>query len=223
MKRLLLILSLCAALRGFSQAAYDTVPNLPEHYRQRMEKFQIEPVVTGKTIFAGNSITEGGNWRRLLKDSTVINRGISGDNTFGLLQRLDEITRRKPRRLYLLIGINDLSKNIPNEAIIENIFSIVGKVRAASPATKIFVHSLLPVNPSVRDFPVQFAKQQNILEINGQLKKYGDALKYTFIDIYTHFNGEQDLLDARFTHDGLHLNAAGYIHWVEYLKKNKYL
>ncbi|HVU56438.1 MAG TPA: hypothetical protein VHD83_15340 [Puia sp.] len=42
----------------------------------------------GGTIFLGNSITEYGDWQRLLHDARVINRGIAGDNTFGILDRL---------------------------------------------------------------------------------------------------------------------------------------
>ena len=223
MKKVLLIVLMGAAQCSFSQAKYDTLPNLPDHYVQRLAKFEKEPVLTGKVLFLGNSITEGGNSRKLLKDSTVINRGISGDNTFGLLQRLDEVTKRKPSKIFLLIGVNDLSKNIPNAAIIENIFNVVGRILAASPKTKIFVQSLLPVNPTVKNFPAGYAKQQNILEINQQLKKYAVALKFTFVDIYSQFSDGQDLLEAGFTHDGLHLNTAGYIHWVGYLKKSKYL
>ena len=223
MRELLWMVGMCVASNAFSQAAYDTLPNLPDHYKERLEKFRKEPVTSGKILFLGNSITEGGNWRKLLKDSSVINRGISGDNTFGVLQRLDEITRYKPSSVFLLIGVNDLSKNIPNSRIIENIFSIVSKIRTSSPKTKIFVQSLLPVNPSVTNFPPRFSKQGSILEINGQLKKYSDALHYIFVDIHSRFLDKQNLLDARFTYDGLHLNAAGYAQCVEYLKKSKNL
>lgn len=223
MKGLFFLTWICFSLNAHAQVSYDTLPNLPEHYVQRLEKFRKEPIVTGKILFLGNSITEKGNWRKLLKDSTIINRGISGDNTFGVLNRLEDITKRKPSRIFLLIGVNDLSKNIPNEVIIENIFSIVGKIRAASPKTRIFLHSLLPVNPAVKDFPISFAKQENILEINGQLKKYGDVFKFTYIDLHSQFLDKQNALDVRYTLDGLHLNAAGYQRWVLYLKKNAYL
>ena len=223
MKGLFFLTWICFSLNAHAQVSYDTLPNLPEHYVQRLEKFKKEPIVTGKILFLGNSITEKGNWRKLLKDSTIINRGISGDNTFGVLNRLEDITKRKPSRIFLLIGVNDLSKNIPNEVIIENIFSIVGKIRTASPKTRIFLHSLLPVNPAVKDFPISFAKQENILEINGQLKKYGDVFKFTYIDLHSQFLDKQNALDVRYTLDGLHLNAAGYQRWVLYLKKNAYL
>ncbi len=202
---------------------YDTIPNVPDHYKVRLAKFRTEPVVVDKIMFVGNSITEGGNWRRLLKDSTVINRGISGDNTFGLLNRLDEIIRFKPAKLFLLIGVNDLSKNIPNAATIENIFSIVSQLHTGSPKTKIYVQSLLPVNPGVKGFMTRFSKQSDIVEINGQLKKYADILKYEFVDIHSYFKDSKEMLDARYTYDGLHLNRAGYDHWVEYLRKNSYI
>lgn len=201
----------------------DTVPNLPEHYRTRLEEFRKEKTTQGKILFLGNSITEGGNWRKLLKDSSVMNRGISGDNTFGVLKRIDEVVRHKPAKVFLLIGVNDLSKNAASATVIENIFSIVSAIQTASPATRVFVQSLLPINPEVKNFPTQFSKPDQIVEINGQLSRYAETFKYTYVDIHSHFLNTAGRLEARFTYDGLHLNAAGYVHWVEYLKKNNFL
>ena len=99
MKIIILLLSLFLTSPAFTQTkAYDTLTNMPEHYVKRYELFQKEPKATGRIIMVGNSITEGGNWKILLKDTTVINRGISGDVTFGVLNRLKEITDRKPSK-----------------------------------------------------------------------------------------------------------------------------
>ena len=223
MRQLLLLIGTIVSLSAFSQARYDTIPILPEHYQVRLDRFKSEPVVTGKIMFAGNSITEGGNWKKLLKDSSVVNRGIGGDNTFGLLKRIDDIARRKPSSLFLLIGINDISQNIPDARILENILSFVSMIKSASPKTKVFVQSILPVNPSVKDFPQAYSKQTNIIEINFQLRKYKDVFKYDYIDIYSDFVDKGDMLNPKFTTDGLHLNPAGYIHWVEFLKKGGHL
>ncbi|MBK8292906.1 MAG: sialate O-acetylesterase [Flammeovirgaceae bacterium] len=124
---------LLTTLTYAQKRTYDTVPNLPEHYWVRVEKFKKETNISGKVVFLGNSITEGGNWKKLLKDSTIINRGISGDNTFGVIARIDEIVKLKPASLFILIGTNDLSKKIPDEIVIENIFyhCIAGKGRFA--------------------------------------------------------------------------------------------
>jgi lysophospholipase L1-like esterase len=158
-----------------------------------------------------------------LKDSTVINRGISGDNTFGVLARMDEIIKLKPSGLFILIGTNDLSKRIPDEVVIENIFAIVSKIKAGSPKTKIYVQSILPVNETVEKFPQQFNNASHILTINDQLSRYAGRFRYTYIDLYSKFVDDQGKLKSTYTYDGLHLNAAGYQHWVGILKSLKYL
>ena len=197
------------------QPTWDTIPYGPDYYRGQYEKFKKEPVVKGKVIFVGNSITEDGNWRKLLRDSTVINRGVSGDITFGILNRIDEVAKRQPSKLYLLIGINDIAKNIPDEIIMENIFSIVSKVRGLSPKTIIFVQSILPTNNSFPDSPDHKNKDDHVITINAQLQKYGDRLQYTYVDLYSKFTDSEGRLDAKYTADGLHLNAMGYMHWVD--------
>jgi lysophospholipase L1-like esterase len=220
--RLLLILVLAPAV-GEAQALYDSLPRLPELYTKRTAVFKAEKVHSGCILFLGNSITEGGDWRTLLKDSTVLNRGISGDITFGILKRLDEVTRHQPLKVFLLIGINDLAKNIPTAVIIQNIFNIVGRIRTESPKTHIYVQSLLPVNPGHKKFPAGYKKQNEVLEINSQLAKYAEALKYTFVNLHAGFLDDRMALNVLYTYDGLHLNKAGYAHWLAYLKKEKCL
>ena len=135
MKFIIFLLSLVSISPAFAQTkTYDTLPNMPEHYVTRYQLFQKERMVTGRIIMVGNSITEGGNWKVLLRDTTVINRGISGDVTFGVLNRLKEITDRKPSKLFLLIGVNDLSRNTPDEVIIENIFKMIFSGQACNSA-----------------------------------------------------------------------------------------
>ncbi len=207
---------------GFSQA-YDSVPSEPAHYKSRLSLFKAQKTTSGKIIFLGNSITEVGKWRPLLKDSSVINRGISGDNTFGVLARLDEVVSHKPSKIFLMIGVNDLSKKIPNAIIIQNIFLIVSRIHSESPKTQVFVQSILPVNPSHKKFPPAFSHQAAIEEINAQLRKYHEALKYTYVDLFSEFLDGSHQLDVKYSTDGLHLNAAGYAHWVNYLKKEKWM
>jgi lysophospholipase L1-like esterase len=219
---ILFVLLCFISFAGYTQK-WDTIPILPELYKQRVELFKKEPVVEGKIIFLGNSITQGGNWKQLLKDSTVINRGIGGDITFGVLGRLDDVMKRKPSKLFLLIGINDISKNIPDEVIMENIFSIVNKIRGGSPKTEIYVQSILPLNPTFEKFPANYDKAPQVMTLNAQLKKFADRLKYTFVDLYPKFSDKDNLLDVKYSTDGLHLNAAGYHHWVAILKELKYL
>ena len=225
MKFSLIFLSLVLSCSAFAQKkAYDTLPNMPEHYVTRYQLFQKQSIAMGRIVMVGNSITEGTDWNRLLNDSTIINRGISGNVTFGVLNRLKEITDRKPSKLFLLIGVNDLSRNTPDEVIIENIFKIVGNIHSQSPKTAIYIQSILPQNESFKNLHSAFRnKGEHVKTINAQLKKYDKKLKYTYVDLYSGFLDSNGSMEAKFTYDGLHLNATGYDRWVEILKKEKYL
>ena len=205
------------------QRTWDTIPFGPEGYKAALERFRKEALVKEKILFLGNSITEKGDWKKLLKDSTVINRGISGDITYGILYRLDEVVKRKPSKLFLLIGINDISRGIPDEVIMENIFSMVGRIKGGSPKTKIYIQSILPTNNSFPDFPNHKNKDEHVVTVNAQLQKYGDRLGYTYVNLYSKFLDSESRLDAKYSTDGLHLNLAGYLHWVEILKSLKHL
>jgi len=76
-----------------NERIWDTLGNMTQHYDARVIQFSKEPVVLHRTIFLGNSITEMDNWKTLTNDTTVVNRGISGDVTFGVLARLNDVVK----------------------------------------------------------------------------------------------------------------------------------
>ncbi|PWU01747.1 MAG: sialate O-acetylesterase [Bacteroidetes bacterium] len=222
----ILILS-CFNFQSFSQVTnqrvFDTVGFIPEHYPVRIALFEKESFSTGGIIFLGNSITEMGDWKKLTGDSTAVNRGIGGDITFGVLKRLDEIIRRQPRKLFILIGINDIGKDIPDAVIADNVRKIIERVQQESSKTTIYIHSILPVNPLVPNFPQHYDKQTQILSTNIKLKEIADSKNVVFINIHDQFLDEQQNLDKRYTVDGLHLNKSGYDMWIKYLRDNLFL
>ncbi|MBK0378657.1 GDSL-type esterase/lipase family protein [Mucilaginibacter segetis] len=205
------------------QNLYDTIPFIPEHTVDRLQFFSKQPMTHGGIIFFGNSITEGGNWQKLLNDTTVLNRGIGGDITFGALRRLDDVTNRQPDKLFILLGINDIGKDIPDSVIADNMFKIVKRVHQKSPATKIYVQSVLPINPAIQGFPQHYDKAEHIPLVNHLLQKNATALNYTYIDLGPVFMDANHRMDKKYTVEGLHLRQAGYEVWVNYLKKMKYL
>ncbi|HZY79804.1 MAG TPA: GDSL-type esterase/lipase family protein [Cyclobacteriaceae bacterium] len=218
-----LLVVLCFIALNCQAQDWDTIPVLPDHYNNKLEAFKKQKASTGKILFLGNSITEMGDFKTLLKDTTVVNRGIGGDITFGVIARIEEVTRFKPSKLFLLIGVNDLSKRIPENVILNNIFSIVSLIHAQSPKTKVYVQSILPVNPTVQKFPKGYDVGENARLINGQLANLTKRLNYTFVDMHKFFTDVEGNMDAKYTYDGLHLNAAGYALWMKILKDGKHL
>lgn len=195
------------------------------YYQQRMEYFSKTPIPKNAIIFLGNSITERAEWQELLADSKypVINRGIGGDNSFGILARMDEIVNAKPKAVYLMDGINDQFRKLPHEVSINNYRRIIRKIKQQSPKTKIYIESALPINEEMTK--EAYTKGRNVLvpELNKKIKALAEEEGVTYIDICPLFQDEKGVLKQEFTMDGVHLKAAAYIDWVKFLKDKKYL
>lgn len=203
------------------QRLFDTVPFMQEHYARRVEQFAREPQSQGRIVFLGNSITEIGNWKELTGDSTVLNRGIGGDITYGVLQRIAQVTALRPSKVFLLIGINDIGKDIPPAMIVHNIGQIVNRIRQESPSTRIILQTILPVNPDVKGFPQHYDKNDKVIQANALLRKLAAEKGLPLVDLYAAFSDQQGYLRKELTGDGLHLtpNGDGYRQWVALLRK----
>ena len=194
----------------------------PNKYVEQVAKFKADPTVKNDFIFLGNSITAGTDWAKLLSLPQAKNRGISGDITFGVLERLQEVIDRKPAKVFILIGINDVSRNIPDEVILSNYKKMVSRIRAGSKKTQIYFYTLLPVNSSFEKFKNHYGKDEHILYLNDEIRKF-KAKKVEVIDLYPAFLDKDNHLRAELTKDGLHLIPAGYQVWKTLLENGGYL
>lgn len=185
---------------------------------QRKELLDMLPVKPHHIVMLGNSLTHGGEWAELLDNPNVINRGISGDTTDGVLARLPNIIKGQPAQLFLLIGVNDISHNLTADSISRNILRIVDEVHAGSPNTEIFVQSLLPFNQSFGRYKRLDGKEPLVTEINAILEPAVKERGFTWININPLFADENGNLRKELTGDGLHLLAPGYDIWRNALK-----
>lgn len=222
-KQFVLLCTLVAVKAAVAQTPAWDSSFRPNNYALKVEQFRSYPNSTKDIIFLGNSITEYTQWNELLGRSDVRNRGISGDITFGVLQRLDEVTEGKPAKVFILIGVNDISRNIPDSIVLRNYATMIQRIKKESPATKIYFHTLLPVNDEFTQHKRHYDKGDHILYVNEELKKLAAKEKITLIDLYPHFLNTDKKLDKNYTIDGLHLNAKGYQLWADILKKGNYL
>lgn len=226
MRSLLLKFSVgCAAVVSFltfskEVAAQLVKPIFPDsifstYYHQQLTLFRALPKTKGAIIFLGNSITDGAEWSELFQDPRVKNRGISGDITAGVINRMDEVVSQQPAKIFLLIGTNDLAKNITADSVVKNVLWIADYVKQQSPATKLYVQSILPVNSAFGKFGGHTNKSEQIKNVNAQLRQQAQPHYYSYIDLYSHFCDANGRLNARFTNDGLHLTGDGYLLWQQ--------
>ncbi len=189
------------------------------YYFQKTAHFESLPNHKNEIIFIGDSITDGCEWSEVFDNKRVKNRGISGDVTQGVLDRLGEITESMPEKVFLMIGINDLAVGKSTDEIIENISQIVQNINFASPKTKVFVQSILPVNEYYGLFNRHTDKGNEISLINHSLAE-GVKGNYQYIDLHSYFLNEDKKLDISLSNDGLHLNGKGYQLWASLIKKH---
>lgn len=188
-------------------------------YYQRATLFEELPITSKDIVFLGNSITNGAEWAELLHNKHVKNRGISGDVCMGVYDRLDAILKGKPAKIFLLIGINDVSRGSSADTIVKRIGRIVEKIKRDSPRTKLYLQSVLPVTDYYKMFEGHTSRWQTIPRINQGLKKLATEERVTYIDLYSHFvDSKTGKMNPEYTNDGLHLLGKGYKKWIEIIE-----
>lgn len=189
------------------------------YYYQKKSLFEQLPNNQNEIIFLGDSITDGCNWAELLQDPRIKNRGISGDVTDGVLERLGEVIESQPEKIFLMIGINDLARGKSVDYVLNNIKRLIKVIQKDSPGTETYIQSVLPVNPDFSLFPDHISKSQEVTELNHGLIKICNHYELQYIDIYSHLADEKQKLSPDYTNDGLHLTGAGYVIWGSVVKK----
>jgi len=210
------LFSIIVCLTANAQA-FDSSYN-STYYEQKVTLFRQLPDTKNEIIFLGNSITDIGEWAEIWQNAKVKNRGISGDNTFGILARLDEVVSSKPSKLFIMIGINDIARNIPDSIIIRNYERIIAAVQQASPRTRIIIQSILPTNNKFTQFKNHQNKTEHVLAVNAALQNICRKANLTFVNLYPQFLNANGQLDERYSNDGLHLNGYGYMLWKQLLQ-----
>lgn len=194
------------------------------YYQGRMEVFNSLPKTKDAIVFVGNSITERAQWNELLPGELIINRGIGGDNTFGLLARLEDILSQRPGKLFLMIGINDIGRGLPLEVIKQNYTRIVKQIQIQSPRTRVYIQSVLPLNDEILSAQYLKNKKITVLDLNRFLKTLANQNEIIYIDLYNKvFSDGNNNLKPELTIDGIHLKPISYVLWTDYLKEQGYL
>ena len=191
----------------------------------RLSIFERLPDSPNDIYMVGDSITEmAGDWDELLGYPDVQNRGIGGDTTAGVLDRLTEIVAGHPRAIFLMVGINDLRGGRHVDDIAGQYEQILGRVCSESPETKVYVQSVLPVNEYlyhqyiIPGYPgIHMPGTGEVRELNERLHSLATDAGCTYIDLWPALT-DDGCLRTEYTYDGLHVNGFGYAAWTRVLE-----
>jgi lysophospholipase L1-like esterase len=163
-------------------------------------------------LFIGDSLTEWFDLPKYFPDARIINEGIAGDTTYGVLERLDQLIDMQVEKIFLMIGINDIFNGFDKYDIIENQQLIIETIQTHANSSALIVQSLLPVNERMLGSNGNLNK--TISFINAKLKEQCDARKVMFLNLHPYFLSGNDMR-REFTTDGGHLSDAGYQLWAK--------
>ena len=153
------------------------------YYLNKTSMFDILPDSHDDIYFLGNSLTDVVEFQELLDNSHARNRGINGDDTYGILNRLKEVTIGNPCKVFLMCGVNNIQKKIPQTVTCDHLRSIVEKILENSPDTHIFLQSILPANSNKYKYYVL----PNHPGIHMPTKRDVALLNNTLIDLSNHY------------------------------------
>ncbi len=179
----------------------------------REKIFEALPPAEGRPIvFLGDSLTFECEWFELFgRRAAIVNRGIGGDTSTGVLKRIGSVSALHPKAVFLMIGANDRQTlGLSPADTVANYRKIIAALLAVTPDVRIFVQSVLPSRiPRLNSWSD---------EVNRQIPGIADGVSTRFVDLRPAFAGEDRLLSGRFTYDGLHLNDIAYLQWKSQLQ-----
>lgn len=191
-----------------------------EYNFQKRSMFERLPVKSSDIVFLGNSITDYGPWEELFPGRSIKNRAISGDRTEWMLERLDPILAGRPKKVFLMIGINDLGAGETPENVAGNIERILERFASGSPKTVVYVQSILPVNGNIPKYANRHgSKDAEIVRTNALVKDICEKRGIKYLDVYSALVGDDGKLKLEYTNDGLHLMMSGYEVWKKVIEK----
>jgi acyl-CoA thioesterase-1 len=133
----------------------------------------------------------------------VINAGVSGETSAGLLERADFIVSQKPDMLLITIGGNDALRAIPLAATRKNLYALLERFRQVVPGNKILLMNIAAPENQGRDYVRDFEQMHKDV-----VAEYGVQLvPFVVPEVFT----SPKLMQA----DGVHPNAEGYAYIVE--------
>lgn len=181
-------------------------------------------VTEESVVFLGDSLTHIGWWRSYFPDVETSNKGIGGNTTLQVLDRLEPIVAANPKKIFLLIGANDYNFGLHKNIILMNYEKILQTIKEGSPETKVYVQTIMPFGKDVRDFypMIRESYKSDILEINFGIARLADAYGYKLLNTYAVMVNEHGDFKEGYSKDRIHLELPGYNRWTQFLETYVY-
>lgn len=163
-------------------------------------------------VFFGDSETAGGDFQKAFPEVKSINLGYIGEDTKGMLRRVETIAALHPKKVFLMGGINGLKNQSLND--FEYWYeALVDSIRSAIPEAELYVENILPVT-SYSDY----CDNAKIVQANTIIQRLAKERNMTYINLHSKYAVNNALPDSM-SYDGLHLTEETYALWYDAIKE----
>ena len=154
-----------------------------------------------KIVFTGASTIARGNWSSYF-GILIDNRGVGGIESTELKNNIEGQVASKPIKIFISIGTNNVL-NRHEGYVVSDLDLIIAKIKAASPATKIYILSILPVKSDFSNALIE--------NLNNQIQSLCNIRGVKFISLYNLFKDSSTIIKLNYyVNDGIHLSNEGY-------------
>ncbi|RUM42637.1 MAG: hypothetical protein DSY80_06860 [Desulfocapsa sp.] len=156
----------------------------------------------GTFLFLGDSLIADYNWQERMPHFKIINHGVPGETTQGLLNRIPSITDsiKAPELILLMIGTNNLI--IEDYSFLESLRQIIVTLTTKYPTTEVITNSLLPCQ-------LPWVSMEALQRLNDMIESMTQQTGSCYLNMFSKFTPTPDFFQS----DGIHLQPKAYELW----------
>ncbi len=193
------------------------------------ESEAVDKSVFNTASFLGDSLTQGMQMYasglqnamfcayRGVGPNTVVN-GTTCKRADGVKEiPMETLTAQQPTDLYILLGTNVLNRDGDYSSFLTYYRLMLDMLSQSLPNTNIYVQSITPVRPEVRQTHPGLYRDR-LCEINNELAAIALEKGCSFLNLWEVLADDNgDLKEEYAQKDGYHVKPEGYTAWVDYL------
>ncbi len=155
-------------------------------------------------LFLGDSLIADFDWQKRMNHFKILNYGLAGETTQGLLNRIPSITKEvdNPGLILLMVGTNNLI--IEDYSFVSDLQEIIVQLTSRYPATEVITNSLLPCQ-------LPWIKTEALERINKQIEPMTQQTGSCYLDMYSKIKPNPEYFQG----DGVHLTPKAYDLWAK--------
>ena len=184
----------------------------------RATYFSMMPISSDDVLVFGDEFVKNGEWQELLGNPNVKNRGTGwgyGGDIATTSKLVDAtfastgVTKESPKAIFIYTGTGDCNGSTAIATVKSSYKTLVDKVAAKAPTSKIYLLALCPTNNATTN-------TSRIKVLNDYLKTL-ESENITFIDTYTPLlNGS--VANTKYFYPSNYLGGLGYVKMANLMK-----